>query len=123
MRVRMMLGTLLRRAFLSSAAMAVLLVASATADASPMALYVTDGDVIYAFDATTGAPLPGFSNITLLDATGLAVGSDSALYAANTVPSQVLRYDPATGAQIGADPFVSFNGQNDGHDVQNPQGM
>jgi sugar lactone lactonase YvrE len=45
------------------------------------------------------------------------------LYAVNTIPSQVFRYDPATGAQTGPNPFVSFNGQNDGHDVQGPQGM
>jgi sugar lactone lactonase YvrE len=103
--------------------MLVFLAAGTVAHAAPLALYVTDGDVIHGFNATTGAPLPGFADIALLGATGLAVGPDSNLYAANTIPSQVFRYDAATGTQIGAAPFVSFNGQNDGHDVQNPQGM
>jgi sugar lactone lactonase YvrE len=91
--------------------------------AAPQALYVTDGDVIHGFDAVTGAPLPSFTDISLLGATGLAMGPDGDLYAGNTDPAQIFRYDPTTGAQIGAGPFVTFNGQNDGHDVQNPQGM
>jgi hypothetical protein len=116
-------GSIVRRTFLiRAAAFAVPLVMIGIAAAAPLALYVTDNGVISAYDATSGAPLQGFAPITGPGATGLAIGPDQNLYAASTTPAQVYRFDPATGAQIGG-PFVSFNGQGDGHDVQSPQGM
>ncbi|HTM56442.1 MAG TPA: hypothetical protein VL175_20590 [Pirellulales bacterium] len=44
------------------------------------------------------------------------------MYVATTAPGQVLRLNPVTGNQIGG-PFVSFTGQNDGHDLQSPRSM
>jgi hypothetical protein len=123
MNISTILGFVIRQTHLIISTALMVLAACAAAHAAPMTLYVTDSDVVHAFDGTTGAPLPGFADISLSGATGLAVGPDGNLYAANTNPAQVFRYDPATGAPIDAGPFVTFNGQNDGHDVQNPQGM
>src|SRR4051812_27191262 len=99
MRASTILGFLARQAFSISFAILLLFAAGAVASAAPLALYVTDGDVVRGFDATTGAPLPGFSDIALFGATGLAFGPDNNLYAVTAIPSQVFRYDPATGTQ------------------------
>ena len=118
-------GSLVRRSFAILAALLILLALGTSATAGPAALYVTDGDFVHAFDATSGAPLAGFTNVSLLFAGGVAVGPDGNLYVAtsNPAPGSVYRYDAATGAQIGSDPFVTYNGQNDGHDVIIPAGM
>lgn len=85
-------------------------------------LFVSDGDSILRFDATTGAAVG--SPISLESATGLTAGADGLLYAAHTTPQpEVFRFNPSTGAQIGPGPLVTYNGQNDGHDVFNPQGI
>jgi len=85
-------------------------------------LFVSDGvdDAVHRFDATTGAAIS--PNVSLLSVTGVATASNGDVYAASSNPSQVYRYNSMTGAQIGG-PFVTFNGQNDGHDVQGPEGM
>ncbi len=82
-------------------------------------------DFVHAFDATTGAAIA--PDISLLSPTGLAIGQNGNLYVANTNPGfnnsgSVFQYDPATHAQVGG-AVVTFNGQNDGHDVIIPQGM
>ncbi|HEX3600718.1 MAG TPA: hypothetical protein VHU84_11285, partial [Lacipirellulaceae bacterium] len=87
-----------------------------TTSAGAATLFVSDGvdDAVHRFDATTGAAIS--PDIPLLGVTGVATGSNGDLYAASQIPSQVYRYDSMSGAQIGG-PFVTFNGQNDGHDV------
>lgn len=82
-------------------------------------------DFVHAFDAVTGAPQG--ADISLLSPTGLAIGLNGNLYVANTNPGfnnsgSVFQYDPVTHAQVGG-AVVTFNGQNDGHDVIIPQGM
>jgi sugar lactone lactonase YvrE len=116
------LGRQWLRTFLTTIAFLTLQEAAAPLRAAGIQLFVTDGDAIHAFDGQTGAPtLP---NIPLLGATGLAIGPNSDLFAASTIPaSEIYRFDSMTGTQVGSGPFVTFNGQNDGHDVQNPQGM
>ena len=96
----------------------------ASSPAAAAELFVTDNrndDVVHRFNTTTGNS--DLADIALLGASGLAVGPDGNLYAASTTSAEVFRYNATTGAQIGSGPFVSFNGLNDGHDVQNPQGM
>jgi sugar lactone lactonase YvrE len=75
---------------------------------------------VHRFDATTGAAIS--PSIPLLGVTGVATASNGDVYAVSSNPPQVYRYNSMTGAQIGG-PFVTFNGQNDGHDVQGPEGM
>ncbi len=82
-------------------------------------------DFVHAFDAVTGAPQA--PDISLFSPTGLAIGLNGNLYVTNTNPGlnnsgSVFQYNPVTHAQIGG-PVVTFNGQNDGHDVIIPQGM
>ena len=91
--------------------------------AGPLTLFVSDGvdDVIHRYNAVTGAPIA--PDIPLLGVTGVAIGPGGDLYAVSNNPSQVYRYDSMTGALKGVNPFVPFNGQNDGHDVQGPEGM
>jgi sugar lactone lactonase YvrE len=103
-------------------ALATLLFITRPTSAGPVTLFVSDGvdDAIHRFDASTGAAIT--PNIPLLGVTGLATGPNGDLFAVSQNPSQVYRYDSMTGAQIGG-PFVTFNGQNDGHDVQGPDGM
>ncbi len=96
----------------------------ASSSAAAAELFVTDNrndNVVHRFNTTTGNS--DLADISLIGASGLAVGPDGNLYAASTSPAEVFRYNATTGAQIGTGPFVSFNGMNDGHDVQNPQGM
>lgn len=99
---------------------ALCLIGPAAADAAT--LFVSDGfdDVVHRFDATTGAAI--MPDIPLLGVTGLATGPNGDLFAVSSNPPQVYRYNPTTGAQIGG-PYVSYNGQNDGHDVFGPEGM
>lgn len=94
----------------------------AVSSAGAATLFVSDGvdDVVNRFDATTGAAIS--PSIPLLGVTGVATAANGDLYAVSQIPSQVYRYNSTTGAQIGG-PFVTFNGQNDGHDVQGPEGM
>ena len=80
-------------------------------------------DFVHAFDAAMRAR----ADISLLSPTGLAIGLNGNLYVTNTNPGfnnsgSVFQYDPVTHAQVG-DAVVTFNGQNDGHDVIIPQGM
>jgi sugar lactone lactonase YvrE len=98
------------------------LCACTRADAGGVTLFVSDGvdDAIHRFDASTGAALA--PNIPLLGVTGVATAANGDVYAVSNNPSQVYRYNSMTGAQIGG-LFVTFNGQNDGHDVQGPEGM
>ena len=81
-------------------------------------------DVVHRFDAATGAAI--LPDITLPSGsafvTGIAIGPGGDLFVAASSAAQVFRYNAMTGAQIGG-PFVTFNGQNDGHDVQGPEGM
>src|SRR6476659_10147693 len=92
------------------------------ASASATTLFVSGAvdDVIHRFDAATGAAI--MPDIPLLSVTGLATGPNGDLFAVSSNPPQVYRYNPTTGAQIGG-PYVSYNGQNDGHDVFGPTGM
>lgn len=95
-------------------------------------LFVTDTtnsgptDLIRAFDASTGAAIG--PDISLLGATGLAIGPNGNLFAVTSNPGfqpdtgSVYQYDSTTHAQIGG-AYVTFTGQNDGHDVQGPGGM
>jgi sugar lactone lactonase YvrE len=83
-------------------------------------LFVVDGDVVHAYDASTATPVA--PDISLLGATSLAIGSNGNLFAVSSIPPQVFQYDVNTHAQVGP-AYVTFNGQNDGHDVQGPQGM
>lgn len=95
-------------------------------------LFVTDTtnsgptDLIHAFDAGSGAAIG--PDIPLLGATGLAIGPNGNLFAVTSNPGfqpdtgSVYQYDMATHLQVGG-PYVTFNGQNDGHDVQGPGGM
>jgi sugar lactone lactonase YvrE len=91
--------------------------------AGPLTLFVSDQatDVIHCYNATTGAQI--LPDIPLLGVTGLATGPSGDLFAVSAIPSQVYRYDSMTGAPVGVNPFVAFTGQNDGHDVQGPNGM
>jgi len=83
-------------------------------------------DLIHAYDATTGAAIA--PNISLLGVTGLAIGPNGNLFAVTNNPGfqpdqgSVYQYNPLTHAKVGG-PYVTFNGQNDGHDVQGPEGM
>lgn len=81
-------------------------------------------DFVHAFDAVTGAPQG--PDISLISPTGLAIGSNGNLFVANTNPgfngNSVFQYDATTHAQVGG-AVVTYNGQNDGHDVIIPQGM
>jgi sugar lactone lactonase YvrE len=111
-------------------AMALFIVASRAQAGS--VLFVTDTttlgptDLIHAYDAGTGAPIG--PDITLLGATGLAIGPNGNLFAVTSNPGfqpdggSVYQYNSTTHAQIGG-PYVTFTGQNDGHDVQGPGGM
>jgi sugar lactone lactonase YvrE len=85
-------------------------------------LFVSDAgnDVIHGFDAGTGLAI--MPDIPLLGVTGLATGPNGDLFAVTSNPPQVYRYNPTTGAQIGG-AYVTYNGQNDGHDVYGPNGM
>jgi hypothetical protein len=102
---------------------ALLFCAASPALAGPVTLFVSDAvdNVIHRFDASTGAAI--LPDIPLLGVTGVATGPNGDLFAVSNTPSQVYRYDSMTGAQIGSGPFVPFTGQNDGHDVQGPEGM
>jgi sugar lactone lactonase YvrE len=83
-------------------------------------------DLIHAFDATSGAAIA--PDISLLGVTGLTIGPNGNLFAVTSNPGfqsdqgSVYQYDPVTHAKVGG-PYVTFNGQNDGHDVQGPGGM
>src|SRR5262249_19098778 len=83
-------------------------------------------DLIHAYDATTGAAIA--PNISLLGVTGLTVGPNGNLFAVTSNPGfqsdtgSVYQYNPTSHVKIGG-PYVTFNGQNDGHDVQGPNGM
>ena len=83
-------------------------------------------DFIHAYDAGTGAPVG--PDISLLGVTGVTTGPNGNLFAVTNNPGfqsdlgSVYQYDSATHAQIGG-AYVTFNGQNDGHDVQGPGGM
>ena len=94
-------------------------------------LFVTDTttgptDLIHAYNAATGAAIA--PSISLLGATGLAIGPSGNLFAVTNNPGfqpdlgSVYQYNSTTHAKIGG-PYVTFNGQNDGHDVQGPEGM
>ncbi len=94
-------------------------------------LFVTDTttgptDLIHAYNAATGAAIA--PSISLLGATGLAIGPSGNLFAVTNNPGfqpdlgSVYQYNSATHAKVGG-PYVTFNGQNDGHDVQGPEGM
>jgi WD40 repeat protein len=108
------------------AAMAALACFATPAWAGPVTLFVSDADtnnngLIHRFDATTGAAI--LPDIALDGVTGLATGPGGDLFAVSNNPSQVYRYNSMTGALTGVNPFVPFTGQNDGHDVQGPEGM
>jgi sugar lactone lactonase YvrE len=92
------------------------------AEAGGVTLFVSDGvdDAVHRFDASTGAAIS--PNIAMLGVMGVATSPNGDLYAVSNNTPQVYRYNAMTGAQIGG-PFVTFNGQNDGHDVQGPEGM
>jgi sugar lactone lactonase YvrE len=103
----------------------------AVASASAATLFVSDTttgptDFVRAFDASTGAPIA--PDISLLGVTGVAIGPNGNLFAVTSNPGfqsdvgSVYQYDPTTHAKLGG-PYVTFNGQNDGHDVQGPNGM
>ena len=83
-------------------------------------------DLIHAYNAGTGQSIA--PDISLLGVTGLAIGPSGNLFAVTSNPGfqpdtgSVYQYDPTTHAKIGG-PYVTFNGQNDGHDVQGPNGM
>jgi hypothetical protein len=83
-------------------------------------------DLIHAYDASTGAAIA--PDISLLGVTGLTIGTSGNLFAVTNNPGfqpdfgSVYQYDPTTHAKV-AGPYVTFNGQNDGHDVQGPEGM
>ena len=83
-------------------------------------------DLIHAYDATSGAAIA--PDISLLGVTGLTIGPNGNLFAVTSNPGfqsdqgSVYQYDPVTHAKVGG-PYVTFNGQNDGHDVQGPGGM
>jgi DNA-binding beta-propeller fold protein YncE len=84
-------------------------------------LFVSDGDVIHAYDAGTGAPT--IVDIFLQMVTGIAIGPHGDLFAASSNVAQIYRYDSTSGLQIGSGPFVPYTGQNDGHDTPGPGGM
>src|SRR5262249_22929242 len=75
-------------------------------------------DFIHAYDAGTGAPIA--PSISLLGAMGLAIGPSGNLFAVTSNPGfqpdqgSVYQYDPTTHSKVGG-PYVTFNGQNDGH--------
>jgi DNA-binding beta-propeller fold protein YncE len=94
-------------------------------------LFITDGDSIYKFDGTTLTPnfVGPLSDVFAGSFGGTVIGPDGNLYVASDDDSEIFRVNPTTGAQIGAGPFVNFEGavQNppgpDPHDVIIPQGM
>ena len=105
------------------AALVFCLVAGARAD-----VFISDGDRIGRYDNAGALIDPQF--VSLSDVTGLTIGPDGYLYAATSSGAAgapgVLRYDLATGAQIGSGPFVSYNGMPptpDPRDVIDPQGL
>jgi WD40 repeat protein len=114
----------LRHARCAALGLGLLSVGMASSQAGAVTLFLSDTtngvDVIHAYDATTGVAI--LPDIPLLGVTGLAIGPGGDLFAVSNNPSQVYRYNSTTGAQIGG-PFVPFTGQNDGHDVQGPEGM
>jgi sugar lactone lactonase YvrE len=112
-----------------SLALALLIVAPQLSAAG--VLFITDTtngptDLIHAYDAGTGAAIG--PDISLLGATGLTVGPNGNLFAVTSNPGfqpdtgSVYQYNTTTHAQIGG-PYVTFTGQNDGHDVQGPEAM
>jgi sugar lactone lactonase YvrE len=98
-------------------------------------LYVSDHptngdfDTVRTFDGSTGASLsPNF--VTLLGATGIALGPDGNLYVATTgnftMGSGVLQYNATTGAPPAGVVYVNYEGlppTPDPHDVIIPGGM
>jgi sugar lactone lactonase YvrE len=105
---------------LFAAFVALCLIGSAAADAATLFISDAVDDVIHRFDAATGAAI--LPDIPLVGVTGLATGPNGDLFAVSSNPPQVYRYNPTTGAQIGG-AYVTYNGQNDGHDVYGPNGM
>ncbi len=87
-------------------------------------LFIADGDRIGLY--TDGGTLINANFITLNGVTGLTFGPDGYLYAATPTggtsgASSIFRYNPTTGAQIGAGPFVDYTGI--AQSPANPQGM
>jgi WD40 repeat protein len=104
-----------------SIAMAALMSCAFPAWAGAATLFVSDGDVIHAYDAGTGAPV--MADISLQFVTGVAIGPQGDLFAVNTNPPQVFRYNSTTGALTGTNPFVTYNGIIYANDVHGPEGM
>lgn len=89
--------------------------------ASAADLFVSDGDVVHRFDATTGAPI--LPDILQAGATGLALNSSGNLFVGSqNSPTQVFQFDPNTAVQIGSGPFIPYSVDNS-LNVQNPAGM
>lgn len=87
-------------------------------------LFIADGDRIGRY--TDGGTLINANFIALNGVTGLTFGPDNYLYAATPVggssgASGIFRYNPTTGAQIDAGPFVDYTGI--AQSPSNPQGM
>jgi len=87
-------------------------------------LFIADGDRIGKYSDAGAVINADF--IELSSVTGLALGSDGYLYAGSTTggtasAAAIFRYNPATGAQIGATPFIDYT--NIAVSPSNPQGM
>jgi DNA-binding beta-propeller fold protein YncE len=108
----------------ASLVLMVLVVAIAASRASAATdLLVSDQDHVARFDGTTGA-LVNANFISLLDCTGVTIGPDGNVYVGTDNPSEIFRYNPTTGAQIGS-AFVPFlpPGSTNPDNVIIPEGM
>ena len=109
------------------------LFASATAiyvaaTAHAQSLYISDDNGVEKYDFSTSSlstlvPTSG----DLFDLTGVTIGPNGNLFVAATAPTpQIYQYNATTGAPVGVQPFVNYEGtppSPDPHDVINPQGM
>jgi len=91
-------------------------------------LFVSDGNGVERYDfASHSLSTLVPESAGAFSMTGLTVGPNGNLFVAATGPApQIFEYNQATGAQIGAQPFVFYEGtppSPDPHDVINPQGM
>jgi sugar lactone lactonase YvrE len=91
------------RRFLIAVLMSFALLCSVHALAATQQLLVTDRAInaIYRYDASTGAYLGAFQQVSQLSQPmGMATGSDGLLYVASSGNNQILRYNLATGSFV-----------------------
>jgi len=124
-------GRRLRRRWqtIAFAVIAVLLALAPARGFAQTFMYISDGNFVDLYNFSTHTLNGSFISVT--SATGVAVDSTGNVYVGSTdLPdggSGIMKYNGTTGAQIGAGPFVGYEGHNDSGpdpiDVTNPAGM